>query len=90
MAKQNNESEPKGRRVSVDLTPAAAEQVDRLRDVTGLTTADIFRHALAMFRIYVQVRQSGRELVIIDPKNNNVRSQIEFPLVLAGGEDSGV
>ena len=90
MAKQDNESEAKGRRVSIDLTAPAAAQVDRLRNVTGLTTADIFRHALALFRIYVQVRQSGRELVIIDPQNENVRSQIELPLVVAGGEDSDI
>lgn len=77
--------EQKGRRVSIDLTPPAAREVDRLRNLTGLTTADVFRHALSLFRIYVDAKQAGREVVILDPKQEGTRSQIELPLLIGNG-----
>lgn len=73
----------KGRRVSIDLTPPAVKEVDRLRSLTGLTTADLFRHALALLRIYTNAKVAGRELVIIDPKEPDARSQIELPVMIS-------
>src|SRR5438876_725186 len=58
--------EMKGRRVTIDLTPAAASELDRLRNLTGQTTADVFRYALSLFRIYVDAKQRGHELEIVD------------------------
>lgn len=37
-------------RVTIDLTDAAAAEVKRLCDKTGLSTADLFRNALSLFR----------------------------------------
>ena len=71
---------PKGRRVSIDLTEPATREVDRLRRITGLSTADLFRHALALFRLYVNAKAEGREIAIIDPKQEGYRSQIELPV----------
>jgi hypothetical protein len=48
-----------GRRVTVDLTPKAAQEVDRLRLILGLTTADLFRHALELVRVTEDRRFTG-------------------------------
>lgn len=80
----NSDVENKGRRVTIDLTPAAASEVDRLRELTGLTTADLFRNAFSLFRIYVQARERGEEMCIVDPVDNNaIRTRLELPVVLS-------
>ena len=73
-------TDPKGRRVTIDLTPAASRDVDRLRDVTGLTTADVFRHALSLFRIYVDAKKEGREFELVDQSKKQPNTRIELPL----------
>jgi hypothetical protein len=80
----NSPEEPKGRRVTIDLTPAAASEVDRLRKLTGLTTADVFRYALSLFRIYIDAKQRGRELEIVDPAGEDRDTRVELPVVIAG------
>lgn len=78
------ESEGKGRRVTIDLTAAAAQEVDRLREVTSLTTADLFRNAISLFRIYVEARSRGHQLCIVDPQNeNSIRTRVELPVFIA-------
>ncbi len=76
------DSETKGRRVTIDLTPAAAVEVDRLRQMTGLTTADIFRHAFSLFRIYVDGKTEGRELELRGTSKDEPNTRIELPLTL--------
>ena len=81
MASETQESqETKGRRVTIDLTPAATSELDRLRGVTGLTTADVFRYALSLFRIYVDAKQREHELEIVDPSGSNRGTRIELPV----------
>ena len=75
--------ETKGRRVTIDLTPAAAGEVDRLRSITGLTTADVFRYALSLFRIYVDAKQRGHELETVDPTGEDRDKRIELPVSIA-------
>lgn len=76
-------AEGKGRRVTIDLSPAAAEEVDRLRHLTGLTTADLFRNAFSLFRVYVQALERGHDLCIVDPRDENaIRTRLEFPVVI--------
>jgi hypothetical protein len=77
-------ADTKGRRVTIDLTTAAASEVDRLRVITGLTTADIFRYALSLFRIYVDAKQRGHESVIVDPSGNSRDVRIELPVPVVG------
>ena len=80
----SSDAENKGRRVTIDLTAAAAGEVDRLRELTGLTTADLFRNAFSLFRIYVQARERGEEMCIVDPDDNYaIRTRIELPIVLS-------
>ena len=53
-----------GRRVSVDLTEAASKEVDRICRTTGLTTADVFRNAFTLLRIYVDGKADGNKMYI--------------------------
>jgi hypothetical protein len=72
----------KGRRVTVDLTNAAAQELDRLRSVTGLTASDLFRHGLALARIYVDAQQRGTELRLVDPAKPDVVTRLELSVIL--------
>lgn len=79
-----SDSEGKGRRVTIDLAVAAAQEVDRLREITGLTTADLFRNAMSLFRLYVEARARGHQLCIVDPQNENaIRTRVELPVFIA-------
>lgn len=75
--------EKKGRRVTIDLTPGAAAEVDRMTNITGLTTADVFRYALTVFRFYVDERAKGRQLCIIDPEKPEITTRFELPVPIA-------
>jgi hypothetical protein len=72
--------EKKGRRVTIDLTPGATAEVDRLTKLTGLTTADVFRYALTVFRIYVDEKVKGRNMNFSDPNNREITTQVELPI----------
>ena len=82
MSDNTSKDEPKGRRVTIDLTSAAAAEVDRLRTTTELSTADIFRHGLSLFRIVVDAKARGQEMMLVDPKEPGVRTRIELPISL--------
>ena len=71
----------KGRRVTIDLAPASAQEVDRLRVITELTTADLFRYALALVRIYVDAHQQGLEVRLVDPAKPEVVTRLELPMI---------
>ena len=71
----------KGRRVTIDLPAAAAQEVDRLRSITGLTTADLFRYALALTRIYIDAQQRGMEVHLVDPSKPSVVTRLELPVI---------
>jgi len=81
-AKPTTERSAKGRRVTIDLTAAAAKEVDRLRHVSGLTTADMFRHALSLFRIYVEAKESGKTLELVDQNEVVPNTRIELPVTI--------
>lgn len=73
----------KGRRITIDLTSAATDELDRLKTMTGLTTADLFRTSFSLFRIYVEARSRGQQLCIVDPENDNaIRTRVELPVVV--------
>lgn len=42
------------RQLTIDLTDAASDELDRLRALTNLSSADVFRHAFNVFRIVVE------------------------------------
>lgn len=38
------------RTITIDCSAAANAEIERLRDITGESTADFFRHALSIYR----------------------------------------
>jgi hypothetical protein len=48
------------KRITIDLSVAAAEEVERISRVTGLSVADVFRNALSAFRIEVNAGKHCR------------------------------
>ena len=78
----NTKEESKGRRVTIDLTSAAAAEVDRLRTLTELSTADIFRHGLSLFRIIVDAKARGHEMMLVNPKEPGDKTRIELPITV--------
>lgn len=83
MRPQTEADAEKGRRITIDLTAAATDEVDRLRQITGMTTADLFRNAFSLFLIYVEARSRGQQFCIVDPENENaIRTRVELPVVV--------
>lgn len=68
------------RRVTIDLTSAAVAELDRVKGVTGMTTADIFRHAFTLFRIYVDERAKGHDVILADPDSPEVQTRLVLPV----------
>jgi hypothetical protein len=69
------------RRVTIDLTEDTSDEMNRVRELTGLSIADIFRHAFTLLRLYVDAKASGKQLRIFDPKNPREHVQIELPTI---------
>lgn len=73
----------KGRRVTIDLTATAVGELDRLRELTGLTTADLFRNGFSLLRLYVQAKEKGQSFVITDDDEPTaVVTRIELPFII--------
>lgn len=51
-------------RLSIDLTDDADIELSRLSSVTELSRPSIFRHALSLFRIYVEYTGKGDKILI--------------------------
>jgi hypothetical protein len=81
---------PKSRRVTIDLTPAAAEEVERLKAITGFTTANLFRFALTLLRDCVDAEQRGLELLLVNPKEDRRVERIRLPWILNSTPRSSV
>lgn len=79
----SSKAEEKGRRITIDLTGAAVSELDRVKKATGLSTADIFRYAFTLLRIYVQAKASGQEVRIVDPKGVVTPTRLELPITVA-------
>ena len=59
----------KGRRVTIDLTPASAEEIGRMAELVGVSVPDVFRQSFSLFRWYVEAKSEGKSLAIVDPKS---------------------
>lgn len=74
----------KGKRVTIDLSPAAVDEVDRLREITGLTTADLFRNGFSLLRLYVEAKEHRQGLAIVQgDRLDDIVTRIEMPIVVA-------
>jgi hypothetical protein len=73
---------PSKKRVSLDLNPQAAAEIERMRATTGLNTADLFRHAVTLLRLYIQARADGKEFRIVDPNDPKDQVRLEMPITV--------
>jgi hypothetical protein len=71
-------------RVTLDLSVEAARELDRLQNLTGLTKAELFRHAFNLLRLYIKAAQEGKEFCIIDA--NGRERVVHLPIVIQSGE----
>lgn len=57
----------KSRRITIDVSPSAAVELDRLSKLRGKKTADLFRSAMSLLRIAVNAAECGMEIHLVDP-----------------------
>src|SRR5262249_9832058 len=81
-SKERDRSET-GTRVAFDLTPAMAEEVDRILAVTDLgSKPEVFRRAFTLLRIHVEAAIRGREVYMVDPGRPSDRYIISLPFTV--------
>lgn len=67
-------------RFTVDLTPAAAKEVNFIKETFSLSSADVFRFGLVFMKIYTENKIQGKEIQVVDPKKPQQVSIITLPL----------
>ncbi len=76
----NKKEYPKGRRCTIDLTPAAAEEVDRICEIFELKISDLFRYSLLLMRIYADATGEGKQMRLVSRKDPHEVQVVELPL----------
>jgi len=71
---------PEGRRCTIDLTPAAAEEVDRICSMFDLKIAELFRYSLLLMRIYGDAVSEGKQMRLVSRKDPHEVQVVELPL----------
>lgn len=72
-----------GARVAFDLTPAMADEVSRILNVTDLgSRPEVFRRAFTLLRIHVDAALRGREMYMVDPQRPNDRYLVSLPFTV--------
>jgi hypothetical protein len=67
-------------RVAFDLSPAMAEEVDRIMALTDLgSKPEVFRRAFTLLRIHVEAAERGREVYMVDPDRPSEKFIITLP-----------
>ena len=66
--------------MTIDLTPAAAEEIGRIAEVVGVSAPDVFRQSFSLFRLYVDAKIDGKSLAIVDPRNQGEVRLLELAL----------
>jgi hypothetical protein len=80
---ENQNTNEKSRRYTIDLTPAASAEVDKICDVFGLKIVDLFRYSLLLMRIYTDAVKEGKQMRLVSRKNPSEVQVIELPLFAA-------
>lgn len=57
----------KSRRITIDVSPSAAVELDRMAKARGQKTAEMFRSAMSLLRIVVNASEDGMEVILVDP-----------------------
>lgn len=69
------------RRVTIDLTEEAADEMDRIRQSTGLSISEVFRHSFTLLRLYLEAKEERKEMRIVDPRRPRDQVRIELPTI---------
>ncbi len=62
-------------RLSFDITPELNEQLEDIASAVGGTKTEVFRKAIALMRVAVDAKQSGRKFGIAD-KDQTLATEI--------------
>ena len=76
----NQNASEKGRRCTIDLTPAASAEVDRICGIFGLKIVDLFRYALLLMRIYADAVREGKQMRLVSRTDPAEIQVVELPL----------
>ncbi|QDT66429.1 hypothetical protein [Calycomorphotria hydatis] len=66
-------------RLTVDFSPEAAEELNRIKELTGLKNSEVLRYGFALMRMYVDAESQNGELRIVMPDSDTERV-IKLPL----------
>lgn len=77
-AKADNSQKP--RRVTVELTTMASQELDRLQKATGANISDLLRNGVTLLRVYVDSKSQGKEFRIVNPGNPQDQVRLELPI----------
>jgi len=67
-------------RIAFELTPAMADEVERIMGVADLKSKpEVFRRAFTLLRIHVDAEIRGREIYMVDPERPNERYLFTLP-----------
>jgi hypothetical protein len=69
--------ETQSKRVIIDLTPSANEEIDRLATQRGISTSDLFREALSFYRLIVDEFEIGGR--IYSERPNGKKAELKRP-----------
>jgi len=81
MANENmNKAHAQGRRCTIDLTPAAAQELDRICSTFNLKISELFRYSLLLMRIYHDAVLGGKQMRLVSRTDPNEIQVVELPL----------
>ena len=85
-AKANAASQEKtegSTRVAFELTPAMADEVERIMAMTDLPSRpEVFRRAFTLLRIHVDAASQNRDIYMVDPAHPGERYLISLPFTV--------
>ena len=73
----------KGHRYTLDLTPGAAEEVNRICNMFDLKITELFRYSLLLMRIYGDAVVEGKQMRLVSRDNPHEIRVVELPLFVS-------
>ena len=66
------------RRITIEASPSAALELDRMAKSRGQKIAELFRSAMSLMRISVNAAECGMEIHLVDPTGVKEPVKIEI------------
>lgn len=70
----------KKRRYNIELTPAAAAELDRIRKTGSLKITEVFCYSLMLMKIYVDAKGDGKQMRLVNLKDPKEVQVVELPI----------